>query len=703
MNLLFTVIVSGIISLSFAAQDSIRWCVISEQEHRKCKDLKKAMEGENFSFECVKRMNVKACLFAIKNDAADAITVDGGDIYEGGLLSQGRLKPILAEQTTGETCYYAVAVVKASSTFQFNQLEGKKSCHTGLGKSAGWIIPIGTLLSKYPDRWNREDNIEKFASDFFSASCVPGADKAVFPKLCKLCKGSKQVNCHRSHDEPYYDYTGAFNCLKEGAGDVAFVKHTTVPATLKQDYRLLCKDGTRKNIDDYKKCNWARVPAHAVVVRSHPVDNAKNEKIWKFLSRAQERFGQNSTHSFKLFQSTKYGHKNLMFKDSTQRLVHLPDGMDYLHYLGPSYVTALKAIRKESSITDGAKIRWCTIGDAEKAKCDNWASAVDCVSGDNAEDCIKQIMFGDADAVTLDGGQIYLAEKCGLVAVMSEYYNKKNHAPCKNVASAGSPPSYFAVAVVKDPKLTWGKLKGKKSCHTAVGRTAGWNVPIGTLVRERKINACDIYNSTFFSASCAPGAEKINPKLCSLCIGMKDKLDVENKCVANSNERYFSYSGAFRCLVEAGDVAFVKHTTVPENTDGNGVLAWNQNLQSSNYYLLCTNNTVVSVNQYMKCHLAKVPAHAVVTRPDKRNVVVQLLKKEEEKHGINGTQKNTFEMFSSKRFGKDLLFKDSTQCLIEIAKSNSDTFLDKNYVTSLEALNSCKHPALLDICSFEKC
>lgn len=41
--------------------------------------------------------------------------------------------------------YYAVAIAKKGTNFQLNQLQGVRSCHTGLGSSAGWNIPMGTL------------------------------------------------------------------------------------------------------------------------------------------------------------------------------------------------------------------------------------------------------------------------------------------------------------------------------------------------------------------------------------------------------------------------------------------------------------------------------------------------------------------------------------------------------------------------------
>lgn len=77
--------------------------------------------------------------------------------------------------------------------------------------------------------------------------------------------------------DPYAGFEGAFKCLVE-KGEVAFLKHTTVAEMTasnlnfvgkkKEDFELLCVDGSRRSVTDYQQCNWGSVPSHAIVTTS---------------------------------------------------------------------------------------------------------------------------------------------------------------------------------------------------------------------------------------------------------------------------------------------------------------------------------------------------------------------------------------------------------------------------------------------------
>ncbi|XP_037538154.1 transferrin-a [Nematolebias whitei] len=678
MKPLLLVALLGCLASVFASPVAkVKWCVKSNQEYRKCTDLAAAAPV----FTCVKKESTLECIVAIKAGEADAITVDGGDVYTAGLNNYD-LRPIIVEDygdQTPDTCYYAVAVVKKGTQFGIRDLAGKKSCHTGLGKSAGWNIPIGRLVSMGIIQWaGVEDKpVEEAVGSFFQSSCVPGAAKG--SKLCKLCSG----DCSRSHSEPYYDYSGAFQCLADGAGDVAFVKHLTVPDSEKSKYELLCKDNTRAPIDSYKSCSLGRVPAHAVISRKDP---QLAELIWNSI---------NGVQNFNRFSSEAYAPaKNLMFKDSTKRLLRLPANTDSFLFLGADYMSTIRSLKKEQ--TPGAAspaIKWCAVGHAETSKCDTWSinsvtddsASIECQNAPTVDDCLKMIMRKEADAMAVDGGQVYTAGKCGLVPAMVEQYDS-NLCSSSNDKSS----SYFAVAVVKKSSgLTWSTLKGKRSCHTGVGRTAGWNIPMGQIYKQT--SDCNFAN--FFSSGCAPGSEPNTP-FCQQCKGSGKAVGDEAKCKASADELYYGYAGALRCLLEdAGDVAFVKHSTVLSSSE------------VDNLRLICPGQAnSVPATDYEQCNLAKVPAHAVVTRPEIRNEVVRILLDQQTKFGTSESDP-TFRLFHSEN-GNNLLFKDSTKCLQEVSAATTyQQFLGNEFMVAMSSLRHCSDttPDLERSCTFHSC
>jgi len=67
-------------------------------------------------------------------------------------------------------------------------------------------------------------------------------------------------------------------------------------------------------------------------------------------------------------------------------------------------------------------MRWCTTSANEKTKCDAFKPEIEklapgvslsvtfsCVQGKDAVDCMQKIQKGEADLITLDGGEINLA------------------------------------------------------------------------------------------------------------------------------------------------------------------------------------------------------------------------------------------------------------------------------------------------------
>ncbi|XP_025837361.1 melanotransferrin [Agrilus planipennis] len=802
---------------------TITWCVVNKEEFYKCTVLSKMLHTniitvgyDVISLKCSLAINKEECMEWIDQEKATLTSLDAGEVFEAGRFHS--LVPISQEGYGPNNKWdYSVAVIKKGSlpdVASISGLRGKKACFAGVGSFSGWITPVYVLLREGGLEVVDCNNHVKSVTNFFGPSCAvkalsdnynPLGDNS--DKLCVLCIG-KVPGERCTEGDPYAGYEGAFRCLVEN-GEVAFLKQTTVlqladsdeyPGLSKNSFELLCRDGSRAPVDNFKECNWGKAPSNAIVTTS--AASYEDRKLYqKFLQKISEKFttvkpttqrgfttnnqynpNQNNQYSptqgnqynptqnnqytpnafnpyypyspynssqprfkrqsannddpyidpsninrneygvridpyglppkrissfeettsgpddsnttyesFDLFGSELYGsRKNLIFQDYTRNFVSLSENQQSYSGFLENSLNLIYGVR--SCPVDHMTL--CVTSDAEFEKCVKMRVALKaqlvkpemrCEKGHSQIHCMEAIKSGAADVTVLDASDVYTAGlNYELVPFISEVYNLGE-------------PYYYVVAVAKeaDPDTEMTYLKGKYTCHGGINTAAGWVIPLAFLISNSWIRpyGCNSIRAAaeYFTKSCVPGALSTEyntgvpyDNLCDLCHGSSFRY-----CRRDASDDYYGHTGAFRCLVEGGGhVAFVKHTTVMENTGGKRKEWWARDALMDDFELLCPDGTRAEVQNYATCNMGKVKANAIVTRggysynETQINAYINLFGYAQTLYGRKNADEFSFSMFSSPPPFSDLIFQDATQQLMIIPPDQRyySVYLGENFM-----------------------
>lgn len=191
-----------------------------------------------------------AAIEAVRFGHADAAFLDGGAAFVA-WKSHG-LEAILADtKSDGSTSYTAAAWVKNSSNITtLEQLEGNNSCHTGWLKSAGMLMPMGYMIGQEMVEVEGDpDEIESLRTTIESHF-----DVATIPE-----SGAQ-----------YYGYSGAFECMTAGVGDVAFAKTSSFEDHCEGNDWCLARDEYR-----ILEPHFGQVPTHPVMINPDEIGDEK--------------------------------------------------------------------------------------------------------------------------------------------------------------------------------------------------------------------------------------------------------------------------------------------------------------------------------------------------------------------------------------------------------------------------------------------
>ncbi|OAF65402.1 Serotransferrin, partial [Intoshia linei] len=288
----------------------VRWCCISKQEMSKCELMIMAFESKSLSpkLNCILGKSVQDCLKMISLGHVDMMKIDAAELFYGA-LNYG-IVPIAYEDYgyANPNYYYGVAVMrKKTSHLSLVNLKNAITCHSSISSYSGWVLPVLHIIGSdqiHPAMCQLHNAV----GELLDSACVPGIFDDFFEvdhtpiNLGQACSTDSSDHSKATTNENYFGESGAFRCLVENSGEIAFVRHTTIlhniggnnPAHWARnrridDYEILCPGGGRESVYNWKICNLGIVPSNVVVTVGFKTEQERFI-YWSLLNYGQQFF-----------------------------------------------------------------------------------------------------------------------------------------------------------------------------------------------------------------------------------------------------------------------------------------------------------------------------------------------------------------------------------------------------------------------------
>ncbi|XP_046431540.1 transferrin-like [Neodiprion pinetum] len=239
---------------------NIRWCTVNTEENNKCNWIAKAVSthGIQPDVSCKPANSTFECLRDIASDSADIITIDSN--YGHFARQVFNLSTVMYTETENDRNSVVIAVVREGTTYNvssFATLKSRSACFPEFGGIA-WLSFVNA--ARLNNVISNSCDVVTQVTSLLSSACAPGfgdgnhqnsTTGTTSSKLCSLCPvEANNSSCSANHSNIYYGDKGALECLKSGAGDVAFIEYLNLRDDIAagvinaSQYRVLCRNGS---------------------------------------------------------------------------------------------------------------------------------------------------------------------------------------------------------------------------------------------------------------------------------------------------------------------------------------------------------------------------------------------------------------------------------------------------------------------------